>query len=101
MFIIGNFILAVATVLKIALTLYMWIIIIAALVSWVSPDPYNPIVQFLYRVTEPVLSPIRRYITRYIPLAGIDISPIIAIFAIYFMNMFFVQTLIQIGYRLQ
>jgi YggT family protein len=71
----------------------MWIIIGRALISWVNPDPYNPIVTFLYRATEPVLAPIRRWI----PLRGmgIDISPIIVILVIYFLQMFLVKTMIQ------
>jgi YggT family protein len=97
MFVAGNFIAAVGKILDMVLTLYMWIIIIRAVISWVSPDPYNPIVQFLIRATEPVLEPIRRYI----PIPGIDISPIIAIFAIYFLKMFLIKSLIEVGYGLR
>jgi len=60
MFVLSNFIIALAKIIDIALTIYMWIIIFRALISWVNPDPYNQIVIFLYRVTEPVLGPIRR-----------------------------------------
>ncbi len=74
MFVIQNLLLAVAYVLNMALSLYMFIIVARALISWVSPDPYNPIVQFLYTATEPVLRPVRRRL----PATGIDISPIIA-----------------------
>jgi len=97
MFVAGNFIKALAHIIDVALTLYMWIIIIRAVISWVNPDPYNRIVIFLYRVTEPVLSPIRRWI----PLGhlGIDISPIIVILIIYFLQIFLVQTMIQTAYR--
>ena len=93
MFVLENFIIAAAKVIDIALTLYMWIIIARAVISWVNPDPYNPIVTFLYRATEPVLAPIRRWI----PLRGmgIDISPIIVILVIYFLQMFLVKTMIQ------
>lgn len=66
------------------LDLYTWVIIAAALVSWVSPNPYNPIVQFLYRVTEPVLQPIRRLLSRY--QTGIDFSPLVAIIIIQFVQ---------------
>jgi YggT family protein len=66
------------------LDLYMWIIIAAALVSWVSPNPYNPIVQFLRRVTEPVLEPIRRLLGRY--QTGIDFSPLVVILIIQFVQ---------------
>jgi YggT family protein len=60
MFVIGNFLAAIAKIIDIALTLYMWIIIARAVVSWVNPDPYNPIIRFLNAVTEPVLYQIRR-----------------------------------------
>jgi YggT family protein len=85
-------------VIDIALTIYMWIIIIRALISWVSPNPYNPIVRFLYRATEPVLRPVRRII----PLGGmgIDFSPVIVILGIYFLKLFVVQTLTQLALRL-
>lgn len=66
------------------LDLYMWVIIAAALVSWVSPNPYNPVVQLLRRVTEPVLEPIRRVLHRY--QAGIDFSPLVAILIIQFVQ---------------
>ncbi len=68
------------------LGLYKWIVIFSALVTWVNPDPYNPIVRFLYKATEPVLYPIRRYIGNR--LGPIDISPIIVIFAIIFLQSF-------------
>ena len=66
------------------LDLYMWVIIAAALVSWVNPSPYNPIVQFLRRVTEPVLEPIRRVLHRY--QTGIDFSPLVVILIIQFVQ---------------
>jgi len=95
MFIFVNFLVAVAKILDIALTIYMWIIIARAVISWVNPDPYNPIVQFLYRVTEPVMAPIRRWIpfTRM----GIDISPIIIILVIFFVQSFLVKSLIELA----
>lgn len=64
------------------LNLYMWIIIASALISWVTPDPYNPIVRFLRQVTEPVLSPIRRILPTY--QTGIDFSPLVVIILIQF-----------------
>lgn len=99
MFLIGNLLGAVATLLYYVLWLYMWVIIARAVVSWVSPDPYNPIVQFLNRATEPVLEPIRRRL----PTGGygIDFSPLIVIFAIYFLQMFIVQSLRDIAFRLR
>ncbi len=90
MFVLGNFINAVATVLGLILNLAMWLIIIRALLSWVSPDPNNPIVIFLYRATEPILRPIQR---RLPPMGGLDISPIVALFAIIFLQAFLVGSL--------
>lgn len=66
------------------LDIYTWIIIAAALISWVSPDPYNPIVQMLRRLTEPVLRPIRRVLSPY--QAGLDFSPLVAILVIQFVE---------------
>lgn len=99
MFVLGNFIEGLAKVLDMVLTIYIWIIVIRALISWVNPDPYNPIVQFLYRVTEPVLRPIRRWLPfRNI---GIDFSPVVVIAAIIFIQTFVVQSLIQLAFRLK
>lgn len=97
MFIISNFLVAVAKILDIGLSLYMWVIIGRAVISWVNPDPYNPIVRFLNSFTEPVLSPIRRRIP--IHLGGIDFSPVLVIMAIIFLQTFFVQSLIQLASR--
>ncbi len=99
MSIIGNLLNAIAVVLNMALTLYMWIIIIRALLSWVNPDPYNPIVQFLYSITEPVMQRVRQML----PMSGIglDISPIIIILAIVFLQEFLVKSLAQLALQLQ
>lgn len=97
MFILGNLIMAVAQVLGMALTVVWWMILIRALVSWVNPDPFNPIVQVLHRITEPILEPIRRLL----PPMAIDISPIIAFLFIVFLRTFLVQTLVEVGFRLK
>jgi YggT family protein len=99
MFVLGNFIAAVARIIDIALTIYMWIIIIRAVLSWVNPDPYNPIVRMLYRVTEPVMALVRRWI----PLQGlgIDFSPIVILLAIVFLQNFLVPSLMQLAYSLR
>jgi len=98
MFIITNFLVAVARILDIGLTLYMWIVIARAVISWVNPDPYNPVVRFLHPVTEPVMYNIRRWIPVY--YGGIDFSPIIVILVIIFLQSFLVQSLIQMASRL-
>jgi len=99
MFVLGNLLLATANILDIILDIYKWVIIIAALISWVNPDPYNPIVRFLYSVTEPVLRPIRRLIG--FRLGPIDISPIIAILAIVFIQKFLISSLIELAYKIK
>ncbi|MFP4477748.1 MAG: YggT family protein [Desulfatibacillaceae bacterium] len=101
MFVIGNLLNALATVLGIALTVYMWIIIIDALLTWVNPDPYNPIVRFLRSATEPVVSPVRRVLFRYIPQTGIDFSPLVVILILIFLQIFVVNTLQEIALRLR
>jgi YggT family protein len=98
MFIIANLLLAIAKILNIALTLYLFIIIARAVISWVNPDPYNPIVRFLYATTEPVLYAIRRRLP--LSFGGFDFSPIIVILAIYFFQQFVVNSLIQIALQL-
>lgn len=97
MIIASNFINALAQVLNLLLTAYTWVIIFRALISWVNPDPYNPIVQFLYKVTEPVLYPIRRMMGSY--AIGIDLSPLIAILIIVFLQQFLVASLFQMAHR--
>jgi len=95
MFVFSNFLIAIARILDIGLTLYMYIIIARALISWVSPDPYNPIVRFLNSITEPVLYPIRRKLpSRF---GGMDFSPIVVILAIIFIQSFVVQSLVEMA----
>ncbi len=99
MFVMGNFLGAIARLLDLVLWAYMWLIIIRALLSWVNPDPWNPFVQFLTRVTEPVLAPIRRRVPSW--RIGIDLSPLIAILAIYFVQWFLVDTLKDMAWRMR
>lgn len=88
---VGNFLLAIIKVLELLLNVYMWIVVARAIISWVSPNPYNPIVNFLYQATEPVL----RYARRIIPPIGgtLDLSPIIVLVAIIFVQQFLIQSL--------
>lgn len=99
MFVIGNFISALANLINFVLGAYMWIIVGRAIISWVNPDPYNPIVRFLHDVTEPLLSRIRRFLP-FTVAAGIDFSPIILILAIIFLQSFLVPTLHSIALSL-
>lgn len=97
MIVIGNLIAVFAKLLYFVLNIYMWIIIIRALLSWVNPDPYNPIVMFLYRITEPVLS----FVRRKLPIGsfGIDFSPMIVILIIWLLQAYLVPTLLEISLR--
>lgn len=97
MFVAGNVLQAVAVIVDYVLWLYMWVIIARALISWVNPDPWNPIVQFLQRATEPVLYPIRR---RMGFAMGIDLSPIIALLVIVFLQVALVQSLKDLAFRM-
>ncbi len=91
MFVITNFLNAVATLIDFVLGAYMWIVIGRAVISWVNADSYNPIVQFLYNVTEPLMEKIRRALP--IAVGGIDFSPMILIMVILFLQSFLVPTL--------
>ncbi|MDY3201412.1 MAG: YggT family protein [Arcobacter sp.] len=77
---------SIFTVVLTIIFLYKWIIIISAILSWVRPDPYNPIVQMLYRLTEPAYAFVRRYIPTVV--AGMDLAPLILIFALIFLETF-------------
>ncbi|VFQ45878.1 YggT family protein [Desulfoluna butyratoxydans] len=94
MFILANFIKATAVVLDMALTLYLFIVIARAVLSWVNPDPYNAIVRFIHNATEPVLYRVRSKIPY---LGGIDLSPLVVIAAIYFLRIFLVDSLYHLA----
>ena len=98
MFILANLINAIASVVDMALTLYMWIVIIQSIVSWVNPDPFNPIVRFLYQVTEPLFYRIRRMLP--LVYGGIDLTPMVVILAIVFIKNFLIATLHPLAYSL-
>ena len=97
MFVLSNFFVAVAGVLNLVLTLYFWIIFARAIVSWVSPDPRNPIVRFLHNATEPVLYPVRRMLPF---TGGVDLSPLVVIAGIYFLQIFLVGSLRDLALRM-
>lgn len=98
MFVFANLLSAVAQIVNMGLSIYFYIIIARAIISWVNPDPYNPIVRFLYQATEPVLYRIRKFIPY---LGGIDLSPIIAMLVIKFLQFFVVETLIDLAVRMK
>lgn len=99
MFLVANLIVAIAQVLYYVLEIYKWIVIARAVISWVNPDPYNPIVRFLYSATEPVLYRIRRAVPLY--AGGIDFSPIIVFVVILFLQYFVVQSLFDLAQTLR
>jgi YggT family protein len=98
MFVLGNLLDALATVLNVVLQMLLLVIFINALLSWVRPDPGNPIVMFLDRVSDIVCSPIRRLFPTVV--SGIDFAPFIAMLAIWFIQMFLVNTLHSMALRM-
>jgi YggT family protein len=100
MFVISNFLSALANILEIVLTISYWLILIRALISWVNPDPHNQIVEFLYKATEPILDPIRKLLPFSLRF-GIDVSPIIAFLVIIFLKSFIVNTILDLAARLK
>lgn len=94
MFVLGYFLQALAGILNIVLTIAMVVVIARAILSWVSPDPYNPIVRIINQLSEPMLFPIRRRVPYF---GGIDFSPIIVLMIIFFLQEFAVNTLYRIA----
>jgi YggT family protein len=95
MFLFANLIQALAVIIDYLLWIYMWIVIARAILSWVNPDPYNPIVRFLYNATEPVLYRLRRALPLF--AGGIDFSPIIVFVIILFLQQFLVRSLYDLA----
>jgi YggT family protein len=94
MFIIRNFILALAHLLESLISIYILVLIVRAFMSWFNPNPYHPVAQFLYRITEPVLSVVRRYL----PVSGgFDFSPLVIILVLYFLRNFLVKSLFEMA----
>lgn len=98
MLVFANFIRAIAQVIDIGLTVFMWMVIARAILSWVSPDPYNPIVRFINQVTDPVLYQVRKRIPTV--FGGIDVSPIIVLLGIVFLRIFIVESLVGLSMKL-
>jgi len=98
MFLLGNLIRAIAVILNWILWTYMWILVAQAVITWVGSDPYNPIVQFLNRVTEPVL----RRVRRLVPIPGqFDFSPLVVILGLVFLQLFVVRSLEELAWKLR
>lgn len=95
---VGSLIIILSNLLNIFLTIYSFILIITALMSWINPNPFNPLVRFLYKITEPLLRPIRRVISLRLP---VDISPLILLLIIYLIQNFLIVRLIEFGYKIK
>ena len=98
-FVVGQAIQALASILNSLLELYFWIVLISALLSWVNPDPRNPIVRFLYSVTEPVLYWLRRRLP-FLIIGGFDLSPLVLMFGIRFVQRVLVASLYELAFRI-
>jgi len=99
MFVISRLLEGLAVVIQVVLNVYLWIIIIRALLSWVNPDPYNPIVRTLYSITDPVLNAIRRRLP--LVVGPVDLTPLLLILVIYFLQIFLVGTLHDFAWQLR
>jgi YggT family protein len=99
MFVLANLLSALAGVLDLVLGLYFWIIVLRAILSWVRPDPYHPLVRLLHSLTEPVLAPLRRLLPG--GRVGLDLSPLLALLLLYFLRSFLVQTLFDLARRMR
>jgi YggT family protein len=98
MYIIGYLLMAIAKVLDLVLLLFMWIVIARAVLSWVNPDPFNPIVRFIHNVTEPALYRVRAFIP--VSFGGIDFSPIIVLLGVIFLRTFVVSSIMRLSANL-
>jgi len=97
---VGNIIYGLAFVLKSILTIYFYVVIASAILSWVNPDPYNPIIRFLRIATEPVYVYIRRYLP-FLNIGGIDLSPIVLILIIQFLQIAVVGNLMDLSHSMR
>ncbi len=91
---LSNIVYGVASVLQGLLTVYFWVVIIAALLSWVRPDPYSPVVRTLSALTEPVFYRVRKYLP-FTFVGGLDLSPVVVLVVIQLLQTIVVRTLLQ------
>jgi YggT family protein len=94
MLVLSNVVFAIAQVLATLMRIYFWIIIAAAVVSWVRPDPYNPIVRTLYALTEPVLYRVRKWLP-FTYISGIDFSPVVVLIVIQLIENIVIRSLVH------
>ena len=100
MFIFGHLFRAIAVILDKTLYLYSWVVLVAVLLTWVSPDPSSPLVRLLRSVTEPVFDWVRRHLP-FAQVGMLDLAPMLVLFTIWFLRLFLVPSLFDLGYRLQ
>jgi YggT family protein len=100
MYTLGNIIVTLAKVLSMILTVYTYIILGAVIISWVKPDPYNPIVRFLRQVTEPIFYQVRRILPRFLFRTGLDFTPLIVLVLVVVIDNLVVGSLYHYGQRL-
>ena len=100
MFVLGNLIQAVALITDKVLWIYNWVVMIAVLITWVSPDPFNPIVRFLHAVTQPVFEWVRTRLP-FVVVGMMDLSPLVVMLALQFLRMFLVRTLLDLSMHLR
>jgi YggT family protein len=98
MFVIGYLLVAVAKLISMILSIIYFLLVVRIIMSWVNPDPYNDIVRMIYKITDPILDPLRRMIP--MKMGMFDFSPIVAFLLIYFLNQFLVNVLIAMGEKL-
>ena len=99
MFVVANIVVGIAKILDAILNLYFWVIIAAAVLSWVNPDPYNPVVRVVRNLTEPVFYRVRKWLT-FTYVGGLDLSPLVGLLGIQIINSVLVQSLYQLAVRL-
>ena len=95
MFVFGNLLDAVAGVLNAVLTLYTWVLLARVVISWISADPYNPIVRVICNLTDPLLDRLRKSLPMHV--GGVDLSPVVALLIIWFLQRFLVQSLYDLA----
>ena len=100
MFILSNFLQAVAVILDRLLQIYNFVVLVVVLISWVNPDPFNPIIRFLRAATEPLFQWVRQRIP-FVVVGMMDLSPLLVFFFIWFARMFLVNSLLDIAMRLR
>ena len=99
MFVLSNFLVAIAQVLDYVLWAYTWVLLARVVISWVNADPYNPLVRFIYSATEPVLERVRERLPIY--AAGFDLSPVVVWIAVLFLQRFLVRSLYDAAFALR